>query len=245
VEALRCEALCACASGRGHRCCAGKVAGAGHPSATTFDEAYFTGQYPDYFRQNPLRKVEWYVRFAEPWSPAGPTAHLDIGCGLGALAGYTASTGRYTTHATDISEHAVDVVRKRFPAVDAQVGSAEQVIWPDKLFGLISIMDVLEHLENPAASLRAAKRQLAPGGAVLIAVPVYDGLSGPMIRRLDKDPSHLHKWGRQRWLSLISQHFEIRQWAGVFRLLPPAGPYLHIPTAVLRRHSPAIVVAAN
>jgi SAM-dependent methyltransferase len=216
-------------------------------SAPTFDETYFAEHYPDYFRQNPRRKVAWYLEFADSWLRPGPVSHIDVGCGLGALAGFTSETGRFTSYATDISEYAVDVVRQRFPGVDAKVSGADTgfALWPDTAFGLITIMDVLEHLEDPETALLAAKASLAEGGVLLVAVPVYDGFSGPIITRLDSDPTHLHKWGRQAWLDLIGTHFVIHDWTGVFRILPPVGPYVHVPTAWLRRHAPAIVIAAG
>jgi hypothetical protein len=76
-------------------------------------------------------------------------------------------------------------------------------------------------------------------------MPVYDGPTGPVIRRLDKDPTHIHKWDREAWLDLLGSRFNILDWQGAFRLLLPSGPYLHVPTRRLRAVSPAILVVAR
>jgi hypothetical protein len=76
-------------------------------------------------------------------------------------------------------------------------------------------------------------------------VPVYDGLSGPIIRRLDHDVTHLQKHGRDFWLRLVSRRFHVVAWQGLVRYLLPGGVYLNWPTTVFRRHTPAIAVVAR
>ncbi len=71
------------------------------------------------------------------------------------------------------------------------------------------------------------------------------GLSGPIIRLLDRDPTHLHKWPRQRWLDWAQSHFFLVEWKGILRYLLPGGYYLHLVTQVFRRHTPAIIVTAR
>jgi SAM-dependent methyltransferase len=211
----------------------------------TFDESYFTNHYGDYARQNPTRKLEWYVDQAVPWIDAEPIRHLDVGCGLGAFAAHTARSPRFVTYGTDISPFAIARAQQVAPSATLAVASAETRLWPDDSFDLVSALDVLEHLPEPGAALEAAHAMLAPDGILLAVMPVYDGLSGPIIRRLDSDPTHLHKWGRGDWLDLIGKHFEVLNWLGAFRLLLPRGPYLHFPTKVLRTQAPTILVVGR
>ena len=82
-------------------------------------------------------------------------------------------------------------------------------------------------------------------GCFVFTVPVYDGLSGPMVRLLDRDATHLHKWPRRRWLDWAESHFSVIEWKGIFRYLLPGGYYLHLVVQGLRRHAPAIIVVAR
>jgi hypothetical protein len=79
----------------------------------------------------------------------------------------------------------------------------------------------------------------------VFVVPVYDGLSGPIIRRLDRDPTHVHKWPRDRWLDWAASHFEVVDWTGILRWLTPLGYYLHVVTRLGKRHTPAILVTCR
>ncbi len=47
---------------------------------------------------------------------------------------------------------------------------------PEKRYGLILMLDVLEHLDEPAHALRHAIGLLASGGAVLVTVPAFRAL---------------------------------------------------------------------
>jgi hypothetical protein len=74
---------------------------------------------------------------------------------------------------------------------------------------------------------------------------VYDGPTGPIIHALDHDPTHVHKRGRDFWLDWTRQHFVLNRWCGIYRYLLPGGYYVHVPTRLLRRATPAIAVVAH
>jgi len=210
----------------------------------TFDESYFATRYGDYRRQNPARKLDWYVTTAEKWTDADPIRHLDVGCGLGAFVAHAAGAG-WDTHGSDVSEFGVERARRAVPGADLRAAAAHDRPQPDDTFDVVTALDVLEHLTHVDDALDAIHAMLRPGGVLIAVMPVYDGITGPLIRRLDTDPTHIHKWGRDRWLEHIGARFELLEWHGAFRFLLPAGPYLHFPTRRLRDHSPAILVAAR
>ena len=208
----------------------------------TFDADYFETNYRDYERQNPARKLDWYLTLATPWLSATEIRHLDIGCGPGAFVAHTSRIPRFATFGTDISADAITAARKRAPEATLAVAGADARPWPPDSFHFGSALDVLEHVPDPAGALDALASMLTSDGVLLAVMPVYDGASGPVIRMLDRDPTHIHKWPRGRWLELIESRFEILDWRGAFRLLIPGGFYLHLPTRRLRSHSPAIAV---
>jgi SAM-dependent methyltransferase len=214
--------------------------------ATAFDAAYFHEQYRDYASQNPPRKLDFYLRALGRHLPVDRSASvLDIGCGRAAWLGHLAERTSWRLAGTDVSEWAIGGNRKQLPTVDFRVASATDQPFPASSFDAISACDVLEHVPDRDAAMAAITTMLRPGGWFMMVVPVYDGLCGPVIRRLDKDPTHIHKHGRHDWLAWIANHFQVAEWWGILRYLLPGKTYLHVPTRLGRRHTPAILVVAR
>jgi SAM-dependent methyltransferase len=126
-----------------------------------------------------------------------------------------------------------------------KLASAEESAFPDTAFDVITAWDVLEHLDDPSGTIAKLKTWLAPGGALVFVVPVYDGPTGPIIRVLDKDPTHVQKRERGYWVELASEHFTTIEWHGVLRYLVGSSFYLHVPTQKFRSFTPAILVACS
>lgn len=208
--------------------------------AGVFDADYYRQNYPNYDRQNPARKLLFYRSLLERHlSPGGSPSIHDVGCAFGRFLATLPTTWR--CFGSDPSEFAIAEARKACPAGTFQVGSAVEAVFSET-FDAVTAFDVLEHVPEIDRVADAFKEQLAPRGIVLFVVPVYDGLSGPVIRRLDRDPTHVHKWPRQRWLDWADRHFERVEWLGLLRYYVPGLGYLHLPTRLGRRHTPAIAV---
>lgn len=212
--------------------------------AERFDAAYFAANYRNYARQNPPRKMRFYRRMVEAaLSPGAPKRIHDLGCGMGLfLASLDASWQRF---GSDVSEFALEKAREACPLGTFAVGSAAEASPFRESFGVVTAFDVIEHVPDLDAVARAVTQQLCHGGAFVFVVPVYDGLSGPIIQRLDRDPTHVHKWPRGRWLDWASRHFEVVDWLGIVRWLTPWGYYIHCPTRALRCHAPAVLVSCR
>ncbi len=212
----------------------------------TFEQPYFDANYRDYAAQNPPWKLRFYARSIERFAPAArPLALLDVGCGLGRFLGFLAARGGYRLCGTDLSHYAVVENRKAWQGIEFREASATERPYPDASFDVITTLDVIEHVPDLAAVGEAVRSMLKPGGLYVFVVPVYDGLSGPLIRRLDRDPTHVHKRERAFWLGWAAERFEVLGWWGMLRYLLPGGLYLHWPTRLGRRHTPAILVAAR
>ena len=213
-------------------------------SVRAFDAAYYERCYRSYDLQNPPRKLLFYRRTIERLLPPGiPRRIHDVGCAFGAFLG---SLGpEWEPFGSDVSEHAVEQARTRHPRVRFAVADPCEGPTFDGSFGVVTAFDVLEHVPDLDACARSIQAQSAPGGLFVFVVPVYDGVTGPAIRMLDRDPTHIHKWSRSRWLEWTSRRFEVVEWSGILRYLLPWGHYLHLPTRLLRQHTPAILVAAR
>ena len=203
---------------------------------------YFTSRYRDYERQNPPRKLDHYLDVVDRLAPQ-PAALLDIGCGRGAFLERAALRHpEWALNGTDVSHEGIDATQARVPHARLALASAEAKPHAEGSFDVITAWDVVEHVESLDDVASAVDSMLRPGGVFVFVVPVYDGVLGPLINRLDKDPTHIHKEGRAFWLNWAAQHFEVLEWHGIFRYLIGAGPYVHYPTGRLRRQATAVLV---
>lgn len=208
-----------------------------------YDADYYEHVYRDYAAQNPPHKLAFYARQVERYhSPDLPRRIHDLGCGFGS---FLAVLGEpWQRFGSDLSEHALEQARRQCPGAEFRAGDILGSP-PGAPFSAVTALDVIEHVSDLESARAAVDAQLLPGGLFFFVVPVYDGLSGPIIRWLDRDPTHLHCWPRQRWLEWAAASFQVLDWAGIIRHLLPMGIYLHLPTRRFRSHTPAIWVACR
>jgi SAM-dependent methyltransferase len=94
---------------------------------------------------------------------------LEIGCATG----YTLSAFRnrgYDCMGIEISEEAAQFARKEF-SLSVQTTDIGRAVLEDKSFDLIYLLDVFEHLADPAGSLQRITRWLSPSGAAVFVIP--------------------------------------------------------------------------
>jgi SAM-dependent methyltransferase len=210
-----------------------------------FLKSYFDDFYTDYELQNPRKKMAFYTRLVEgaACGAAMPNPRLlDMGCAFGFfLSGVSPLWRRY---GIDASEYAIRRAHKRVPEAFVAVSNASKLPFKGA-FDIIVAFDVLEHLIDLESIPENIASRLNSGGYFIFVVPVYDGPTGPIIKRLDRDTTHIHKQSRAFWLAWASSHFTVCRWQGVFRRLFPFGGYMHFPTKLLRRMTPAIAVVAR
>lgn len=211
--------------------------------AGAFERAYFEANYRDYERQNPPRKLAFYRGLVERavQGVARPRV-LDVGCAFGAFLG--ALDPRWERCGADVSAYAIERARAAHRDIAFAQGAATEIPFPGP-FDAITAFDVIEHvpdLERVAAAVRA---KLTEAGHFIFVVPVYDGVTGPAIRLLDHDETHVHKRSRAFWLRWADEHFTLVEWWGVLRYLLPGGAYLHRPTRAFRGATPAIAAVAR
>lgn len=207
-----------------------------------FEQGYYERVYPDYARQNPPRKLRFYRRLVERGAPSGRAPRiLDIGCAFGA---FLSSLGpEWERFGVDVSRFATDRAAGAVPGARFARAGIDEIPFPGP-FDVITAFDVIEHIPSLTAVASSVRSRLAAGGRFVFVVPVYDGVTGPLIRILDKDETHVHKRSRDFWLEWARENFSLQDWYGVYRYLVPGLGYVHVPTRLWRRFTPAIAVIA-
>jgi ubiquinone/menaquinone biosynthesis C-methylase UbiE len=132
---------------------------------------------PDYYRRlDEAERRHWYHRGMERLSAAllGDRlsgALLDAGCGTGGFLRFARSLGSFDRLCgVDVSAEAIELAREELPDAELHVGPLTAVPFEDASFDLVTLNDVLQHIEEREveASLRELRRVLKPAGALLL-----------------------------------------------------------------------------
>jgi SAM-dependent methyltransferase len=96
---------------------------------------------------------------------------LDVGCGAGGMLGHLARFG--SAIGVDPSPDAVAYSAAR--GADVRLGTLPDGLpfGADDRFDVITLLDVLEHVDDDDASLRTLRRLLAPAGLLVMTVPAF------------------------------------------------------------------------
>lgn len=129
----------------------------------------------------------------------GKTA-LDVGCGAGLLCEPLARLGAKVT-GVDASPEVIAVARQHASAmglsIDYRAGDVQEL---EGQFDLVTSLEVIEHVAEPAAFLKALARRLAPGGLLILSTPNATGWSKLMMitlgEGLDRIPRGTHDFDK-------------------------------------------------
>ena len=110
----------------------------------------------------------------------GKTA-LDVGCGAGLLAEPLARLGARVT-GIDASPEIIAVARDHAAAtgleIDYRAGDVQDL---EGRFDLVTSLEVIEHVADPAVFVKALARRVAPGGLLILSTPNATGWSRLMM----------------------------------------------------------------
>jgi 2-polyprenyl-6-hydroxyphenyl methylase/3-demethylubiquinone-9 3-methyltransferase len=129
---------------------------------------------------------------------AGKTA-LDVGCGAGLLAEPLARMGAKVT-GLDAAPENIGAARAHAAAMGLDLeyvaGGIEDL--PGRRFDLVTSMEVIEHVSNPAAFVAGLADALAPGGLMVLSTPNRTALSRLAMITLGEGtgaiPKGTHDW---------------------------------------------------
>jgi 2-polyprenyl-6-hydroxyphenyl methylase/3-demethylubiquinone-9 3-methyltransferase len=117
-------------------------------------------------QMNPAR-VAWIESLLR-----GPTRILDVGCGAGLAAEALARHG-HTVLAIDAAGEAIEAARFHAAGqglpLTYRAGLAEDLLAEGALFPMITCLEVIEHVPEPAAFVRVLAALLEPGGMLVLS----------------------------------------------------------------------------
>jgi SAM-dependent methyltransferase len=103
------------------------------------------------------------------YRPANKRA-LDVGCGIGIMPRYLEFLG-YEAYGVEISRWAVEYAERELDQHRITAGTVEQAGFPNAHFSLVTLVHVLEHLDDPVPTLRELFRIIEPGGYLYVESP--------------------------------------------------------------------------
>jgi SAM-dependent methyltransferase len=112
--------------------------------------------------------ADYLTRFAE--LPAGARV-LEIGCGTGHNLPMLARFGE--VDAIEIDEAAGAIASQRLGKPVGTAPLPELAGVARGAYDLVAVLDVIEHIDDDVAALKAMAEALRPGGRILIAVPAH------------------------------------------------------------------------
>ena len=119
------------------------------------------------------RRLTWLEHHTKPGRL------LDVGCAAGYFM-LAAKNRRWNVQGVEISEHAAAFARKEF-GLDVTVAEFSSFEPEHEAYDLVTLLDVIEHLPDPAGGLRRAHAALKPGGFLFLATPNFASLSARVL----------------------------------------------------------------
>lgn len=111
---------------------------------------------------------------------------LDIGCGGGHFIS-TAQNKGWKAIGTDISREAIQICKEK--NLKVRCGNISELNFQSNYFDIITMFEVMEHLDNPRGTLEQIHKILRPGGLLYITTPNFNSLTrfilGPKWRAFD------------------------------------------------------------
>lgn len=149
-------------------------------------------------------------------------ALLDIGCGLGHMLDVAFDEG-FDVQGIEFNPFAVEQIRKKY---NFKVHLGDIALYKGKIFDMITMFDVIEHLTDPFAAIKTARTLLKPGGLIIITTMDSDSVVSKILGRRLEDfrriREHLFFFTRKSLRKILEESgFEIlkvRSYGHTFRL---------------------------
>jgi SAM-dependent methyltransferase len=123
---------------------------------------------------------------------------LEVGCGTGpVLRGLSEARPDLKLTGTEVSDHGLRATARAVPSAELVRADTRSLPF-DREFDVVGAFDVLEHIPEHAAAMRALARAVRPGGGVMLTVPQHRWLWSP----LDDYSGHQRRYRRRELVAL-------------------------------------------
>jgi SAM-dependent methyltransferase len=131
---------------------------------------------------------------------------LDVGCGAGRLLNALNQEG-FSPVGIEPDADLISLAERMNPDLKIYHGEGGRLATIPEQFETITIIDVLEHIEDDARQLELMYDQLEPGGRLVVVVPAHQWLYG----QRDRNVGHYRRYSRKTLLKRV-QHagFEVQ-----------------------------------
>ncbi len=145
---------------------------------------------------NRLDNLSGYDRYAYAWEhvPAGGAAHLDFGCGDGRFLSLLDGKGIARLVGVDVSREAASRAAALTGLEIHHIGQADRLPFADATFSSITLLDVLEHVDEQEPLLRELHRVMQDDGTLIVTVPRRHLFSCLDVGNLKFRFPRLHRW---------------------------------------------------
>lgn len=178
--------------------------------------AYTAVEDDTYVRERVGRELTFrrHLRTLEKYSgPANGRALLDVGAYIGVFVEVARAAG-WDALGVEPSAWAVKQARRHgLPVIEGTLAAADL---QDRTFDVITLWDVIEHVDDPAAELGRAFDRLNPGGIIAVHTMDIDSIAARLMGR--RWPwlmaMHIHYFSRRTLMAMMRRRgFEIL-WGG-------------------------------
>lgn len=131
---------------------------------------------------------------------------LDVGCGFGLFLEMAKEAG-FKVYGVEMEKETVKAVQEKFGLKNIYQKNIKEIGFPERYFDVITLFDILEHLENPEVILKELKKLLKPNGVLVVQSPNIKSI----MFKLTKEkwnwllfPNHLYHFTPKSLASLLN-----------------------------------------
>ncbi len=160
-----------------------------------------------------LDQTHWWLRarrkiifdVLDRTAPGPYVAALDVGCGGNILNTLEIGKRAQYVYGLEISDDAIQFAKKTHPELLIIKGRWPGMS-PNKVFNLVALFDVLEHIKDDGEALKKAEEVLEPGGTLILTLPALNALWSEH----DEYAHHLRRYTKSRIKQLIKDNTSMR-----------------------------------